>query len=468
MGFETGVLQNRIEQDHLWWKNTVPPFHNLNKRKYYPGFYSLIKQTTLHRALVLMGPRRVGKTVMMYQAIHDLLSEGVRPEKILFFSLDTPLYSNVDLSKLIEIALGSQKSEIENCYIFFDEIQYFKDWEIHLKVLVDRNRKTKFIASGSAAATLKMKSIESGAGRFSDFFLPPLTFSEYIDLNGYQDLLEKTVIDFGGSRDFFRAKDIHELNRHFQNYISFGGFPEIALSNEAVKNPERIIQKDITDKVIMKDLPSLFGIENTLELQQFFNVLSYRTGEILNFKNVSQETKTDTKTVKKYLEYLESAFLIKVLHRVDVTAKRFKNITQFKVYLTNPSLFTGLFGRIEADDERFPHLVETAVFAQYLHREHNYLRYASWKRNGKEGEVDLIQLSPNFHKTYWALEVKWTDKPKLDKLKYFMRKNNIKKGILTSKTTFSDFEDLLIVPNSTYSYVVGKNALDRLNSELND
>ncbi len=114
------------------------------------------------------------------------------------------------------------------------------------------------------------------------------------------------------------------------------------------------------------------------------------------------------------------------------------------------------------DDERFPHLVETAVFAQYLHREYNYLRYANWKRNGKEGEVDLIQLSTNFQKAYWALEVKWSDSPKIDKLKFFMNKNSIEKGIVTSRTIFEDREDLLIVPNSVYAYVVGKNALGSL------
>jgi predicted AAA+ superfamily ATPase len=125
-----------------------------------------------------------------------------------------------------------------------------------------------------------------------------------------------------------------------------------------------VIQKDITDKVIMKDLPGLFGIENTLEVQQFFNVLAFRTGEILNFQKVYQETKTDNKTVKKYLEHLGSAFLIKILHRVDITSKRFKNITQFKVYLTNPSLFTGLFGKVEIDDESFPKPNENEVFVQ--------------------------------------------------------------------------------------------------------
>ena len=294
------------------------------------------------------------------------------------------------------------------------------------------------------------------------FFLPPLTFYEYIDLNNYDTLLDEIEIDFGKKQRFYSCHDIEMLNKHFEDYINFGGFPEIALNADKVKNPEQVIQKDITDKVIMKDLPGLFGIENILELQQFFNVLSYRTGEILNFQKVSQETKTDSKTVRKYLEYLESAFLVKILHRVDVTAQRFRNITQFKVYLTNPSLFTGLFGKVDGKDERFPHLVETAVFAQYLHREHNFLRYANWKRNGREGEVDLIQLSRNFQKVHWALEVKWSDSPTRDKLKFFMYKNGIERGIITSKTKFDNSSNIMVVPNSVYAYVVGKNALDSL------
>lgn len=461
------ILEKRILSDHTWWKdNKIPYYDDFSKRRYYKAFYELIEQSFPHRAIVLMGPRRVGKTVMMYQAIQDLIDKGINPKKICYFTLDSGIFTNVGLDELIQIALQTNELSIEGCYIFFDEIQYLKDWEIQLKVLVDRNRKTKFIVSGSAAAALRMKSIESGAGRFRDYFLPPLTFSEYIDLNDYDNLLEEIEVDFNGPKRFYKSKDIDKLNKHFIEYINFGGFPEIALNSDKVKNPEQIIQKDITERVIMKDLPGLFGIENTLELQQFFNVLSYRTGEILNYQNISEETKTDNKTVKKYITYLEAAFLIKVLHRVDVTAKRFKNITQFKVYLTNPSLFTGLFGKVNVDDERFPHLVETAVFAQYLHREHGFLRYANWKVANKEGEVDLIQVSPNFQKAHWALEVKWSDSPKADKLKYFMYKNGIEKGIITSKTVFKDTSDLLVVPNSIYAYVVGKNALDRLYEEI--
>jgi hypothetical protein len=163
---------------------------------------------------------------------------------------------------------------------------------------------------------------------------------------------------------------------------------------------------------------------------------------------------------------LEAEFLIKVLHRVDVTAKTFQNITQFKLYLTNPSLYTGLFGRIDDSDERFPHLVETAVYAQYLHREHEYLRYANWKIGKEEGEVDLIEVGKNFQEVHWAVEVKWSDSPKAGKLKYFMAKNGLHKGIVTSKTKFEDYKDLLIVPNSIYAYVVSKNALDKLDEEI--
>lgn len=467
MVFHKTVLTNIIKEDHPWWESkTIPNYLEFSKRAYYRGFFSLIQQDFPHRAVVLMGPRRVGKTVLIYQAVQDLIDGGINPKKIFYFSLDTPIYTNLALEELVANGLSIYKVKIEGCYIFFDEIQYLKNWEVHLKSLVDKYRKTKFIASGSAAAALRMKSNESGAGRFTDYFLPPLTFSEYIDLNGYKKLLTKTQIEFGASRPFYLCKDIEQFNQHFVDYINYGGFPEIALHPKKIKHPERMLQKDITDKVIMKDLPGLFGIENILELQQFFNVIAYRTSEILDFQRVAKETGTDHKTIKKYISYLEAAFLIEVLNRVDFSAKRFKNITQFKVHLTNPSLYTGLFGRVESNDERFPHLVETAIFAQYLHRDHQYLRYASWKSGTEAGEVDLIQINQNFQGVHWALEVKWSDTIRAGKLKQFMTNNKLDKGIITSKTSFENYSDLLIVPNSVYAYVVSKNALEYLDEEI--
>ncbi|HUX40691.1 MAG TPA: AAA family ATPase [Rectinemataceae bacterium] len=62
-------------------------------------------------------------------------------------------------------------------WVIFAETQYLKDWEVHFKSLVDSCPEVRFVESGSAAAALKMKSRESGAGRFTDFVLPPLTLT---------------------------------------------------------------------------------------------------------------------------------------------------------------------------------------------------------------------------------------------------------------------------------------------------
>jgi predicted AAA+ superfamily ATPase len=111
-------------------------------------------------------------------------------------------------------------------YVFFDEIQYLKDWERHLKILVDTYPETKFIVSGSAAAALKWHSTESGAGRFTDFLLPPLTFQEYIHLKNLNHLIYKGEIKYGEKQlPYYLTHDIKTLNKEFVHYLNFGGYP---------------------------------------------------------------------------------------------------------------------------------------------------------------------------------------------------------------------------------------------------
>jgi predicted AAA+ superfamily ATPase len=153
--------------------------------------------------------------------------------------------------------------ETKGWFVFFDEIQYLKDWEVHLKVLVDSYPHTKFIVSGSAAAALRLKSSESGAGRFTEFMLPPLTFHEYIHMKGYADLIRPSAVTWNGhvSR-FYTTINIKAINRHFIDYINFGGYPEVIFSEKIQANPGRYIKSDIVDKVLLRDLPSLYGIQD--------------------------------------------------------------------------------------------------------------------------------------------------------------------------------------------------------------
>ncbi len=177
-------------------------------------------------------------------------------------------------------------------YVFYDEIQYLKDWEVELKSLVDSYLKIKFIASGSAAAELKKKSDESGAGRFTDFHLPPLTFYEYVHLKGYSDLCQIRNYSWSGAiTQIPRAIDITLLNNLFIDYINYGGYPEVVFSERIRENPGQFIRHDIIDKVLLRDLPSLYGISDVQELNSLFTMIAYHSGAQFTYEKLSQESK---------------------------------------------------------------------------------------------------------------------------------------------------------------------------------
>jgi hypothetical protein len=82
---------------------------------------------------------------------------------------------------------------------------------------------------------------------------------------------------------------------------------------------------------------------------------------------LSQQSGVAKNTIKRYIVSIESAFLNRTVQRVDRTAKRFRRANFFKAYLTNPSLRSALFAPVDAEDDSMGSLVETAVFAQWLH-----------------------------------------------------------------------------------------------------
>ena len=435
-------------------------------RLYFKLFYPFVVEKDVRRALVLMGPRRVGKTVMLFHCIQQLLAENVNPQKIFFIGIDNPIYVHLSLEDILKLCKQSlNQDNLKGCYVFFDEIQYLKDWERHLKVLVDSFPETKFIVSGSAAAALKWHSTESGAGRFTDFMLPPLTFQEYIHLKEMNHLMYNGEIGYGEKQIPYRlTHDIKALNKEFVHYLNFGGYPEVVLSEKIQSDMGRYVKNDIVDKVLLRDLPSLYGIKDVQELNRFFTYIAYNTGNEFSYESMSKESGIQKDTLKKYLEYLDAAFLIKVLHKVDVTAKRLKRITSFKVYLTNPSLRTALFSPISETDSEMGNMVETAVLSQWMHREKLDLTYARWKEGRNEGEVDLVLVDDKEFKPQWGVEIKWSnryfEKPnELKSLIHFCRSNHFQNALVTSidQLGIKKVEDLLFtfLPASIYSYNIG-------------
>ena len=461
---------DRIRFENPWWIDgkIEQDFNEMPRRPYFELFKPLVYEKDIRRAVVLMGPRRVGKTVMLYHQIQDMIDNGVDPKKILFVTIENPIYNNIGLEQLFQYAKeATGLSDKSDWYIIFDEIQYCKNWEVHLKTLVDSYRRDKFIVSGSAAAALKFASNESGAGRFTDFLLPPLTFNEYIYLKGLERIITPYDLRWNNlNADFFSSSHLDELNRHFIDYINYGGYPEVIFSEKMQSNPGRYIRHDIVDKVLLRDLPSLYGISDTRELNSLFTTIAYNTGGEFSLETLSKQSQVPKNTLKKYIEYLEAAYLIKQVRRIDQSGKRFKRDNFFKIYLTNPSLRSALFSPISATDEMFGNLVETAIYAQWMHRDWFTPWYARWNN----GEVDMVGLSPSTLKPIWALEIKWTnryfEKPnELKSLSRFCEENSLNTPIVTTIDMEGEkvYKALTIqyVPSSSYAYTVGRNTLDK-------
>lgn len=464
-----------VTTENPWWNGGKIPqrFDVMARRAYFEPFATLVTNWEVNRAVILLGPRRVGKTVMTQHLVHYLIQNGTNPHSIMYVSIDTPTYTNQSLQFFVDLQARHHAIDPDTKrFVIFDEIQYLADWERHLKVLVDKNPHIRFIASGSAAAALKLASTESGAGRFTEFTLPPLTFDEYLSFIGKSGLLDAEKVE---KRGYPQSTDIDELNREFVNYINYGGYPEAVVSEYIRMDAARFIKNDIIDKVLLRDLPQLYGITNIQELNKLFTSLAYQTGQEVSLESLAKNSGGISKpTIARYIEYLEAAFLIFKIRRVDNSARTFTRDRTFKVFLTNPSMRAALFSPMSAESENFGHLVETAIISQWFHSTSSAtLHYARWKRagrgkadHGNHGEVDLVKLGPEL-KPQWLVEIKWSDAAVDINYKwlaieeFITGKPSVKAAIFTSKTIFADRlianVNVQVVPAAIYCYTVGRN-----------
>ena len=471
---ETDVLKS-FARDNSWWTSRqaggLP--QNLKERAYFEPFRIIALNWNVHRSVILMGPRRVGKTVMLKQLIGHALSQGLPANRLFFASIDTPLYSGMALERMLDL-FEKQSPHDANArrMVIFDEIQYLRNWEVHLKTLTDRYPNTRFVASGSAAAALRLKSRESGAGRFTEFYLPPLTFAEFLRFRGVEDDL--IVADRSG---LYETGDIDQLNREFIGYLNYGGYPEAVLNEHIQQDVTRYLGRDIIDKVLLRDLPSLYGIQDIQKLNRLFTTLAYHSGQEVNLEGLSSNSGVRKNTISRYLEYLEAAFLVIRVRRVDDSGRTFQRNRQFKVYLTNPSMRAALFSPIDEDDPAMGKMAETAIFSQWFHSSFlENIYYARWKSGRSQLEVDLVGLDPaREFKPAWTTEVKWSDRfvhhpGELKGLVEFGRKHflQIPTVAATSRTlaavTRIDGIQIRHTPCALHCYRLGRNITGRLDT----
>ena len=212
----------------------------------------------------------------------------------------------------------------------------------------------------------------------------------------------------------------------------------------------------------LRDLPSLYGIKDIQELNKLFVHIAFLSGNEFSYESLSQGAGIKKETIKKYLEYLEAAFLIKVVNRIDQNARRMLRVTSFKIYLTNPSLRCALFTPITDNDENIGNMVETAIFSQWIQGGKSDFYYANWAKGREKGEVDLVWTNPATQKAFSLVEIKWTDRfadapTELKSLYHFLDNNpGIREIIVTSKTISKVYDSpkgqILFIPAALYAY----------------
>ena len=283
-------IRRRLAFDNPWWTTGVGidrEYRAWPRRAYFKAFYDLVERRSPRRAVVLMGPRRVGKTVMINQAIQSLLDGGVAGTAILYVSLDTPLYTGLWMEKLLNLFMDEHgHGPGAELFVFFDEVQYHPDWERHLKSLVDSFRDVKFTVSGSAAAALRLE--EPGIRGWAVYRLSPAS-AELFGVPG-----------FPGPQRLGRRRRLKSSTPSSSITSISAAFQKRSWTRQRVPTCRAYIANDIVDKVLLRDLPSLYGIADVQELKRLLTMLAYNTGNEVSYENLSKESGIAKNTLRKY------------------------------------------------------------------------------------------------------------------------------------------------------------------------
>ncbi len=387
-----------------WWKTGAvhPSFTKDYKRFAYFEAMKRLEQTDIRRTVVLTGTRRVGKTTIQYQMIETLLKKGLPPQKIVFISMDHPMLKLSDLNEILDCYHENIYAD-QDAYYFFDEIQYAADWDKWLKTIYDMQPDTKVVATGSASPVLIKGSAESGAGRWSVIQVPTLSFYEYCALIGMNDIeLDKNLRPTAFANLTLQARSnimmkLSAVQNHFIRYLQVGGFPELALASNDLM-AQQIMREDVVDKVLKRDLPSLYNIRNSTELERIFLYLCNVSSNIVSIEAIAKELNGVSRpTVENYIRFLESANLIYLSYPVEMGGQKILKASP-KIYIADAAIRNAVLmdGDILSNPEEMGKMVETAVYKHIAAFYYQKATKIGYYRGGKKGkEIDIVVDYPN-------------------------------------------------------------------------
>ncbi|WP_458461679.1 ATP-binding protein [Paenibacillus sp.] len=382
-----------------WWKTGIinPKMSKTYKRFAFHEAMKRLDQTDIRRTVVLTGTRRVGKTTIQYQMIETLLERGVAPQKIVFISMDHPMLKLSGVNEVLECYHENIYAE-QDVYYFFDEIQYAQDWDKWLKTIYDMQPDTQVVATGSASPALIKGNQESGAGRWTVIQVPTMSFYEYCEILALdrpelpKNLKMTQMLHMTQQERTKVMLQLSKVQNHFNRYLQVGGFPELALADNDIM-AQQIMREDVVDKVLKRDLPSLYKIRNATELERIFLYLCNVSSEIVSIDAIAKELSGVSRpTVENYIQYLESANLIYQSWPVDMAGKRVLK-SKPKIYIADAAIRNAVLmdDSLLTDPVEMGKIVETAVYKHVAAFYYQKATSVGYFRGGKRNkEIDIV------------------------------------------------------------------------------
>ena len=383
-----------------WWRNSsaIKEESKPQKRLAYYEALRMMKHKTLRRFAVLSGARRVGKTTIMYQMIENLIDEGISSRNILYVSFDNPIIKLVNVETVLSVYETLYPIEGTR-YIFLDEIQYTDNWELWMKVIYDSRKDIRLTATGSASPILEKGAADSGTGRWSVLKIPTLSFYEYCRLLQIEEptlpdklriteLVKMSDVELGDLMDRFAS-----LEGHFNRYLTIGGFPELVLSDDDVY-AQRMLREDVVDKVIKRDVLTLFNIRSPLLMEKLFLYLCMNSTEIFSITTAAKELEnTSAATIDSYIEALEMSNLIYLAKPMDVGSKGALK-GKPKIFIADAAIRNAVLmvDDVLSDEKELGVMVETCVYKHIVSFYQGSTARLGYFRKAKDNqkEVDVV------------------------------------------------------------------------------
>lgn len=472
-----------ISKINPWHKNGQVPkaqLESFQRREFQKLIPDLSK---LDMATMIIGGRRVGKSVLMYQLIDHLLQNETKQENILFIQGDNPILIeylkdknllNVIFDIYQKYIIKNSFSELtDTVYIFIDEAQNISKWELEVKSIIDLKYKIKFIITGSSSRELRQGTQNPLTGRIIVQTIPPFSFSDFIRYNvqsqqkeSFETFINKPSHNFktGLAESnieliFLSAQHVvglmskFNIKRKLDEYLYIGGFPWV-LSHKDGDDIHKYL-RDLLTTTISKDILTQVEIRDTQAFERLMVNLCLSSGNIIKYKSLAEVLGLDERSVIKYVDYyVEShwAFISSpyLFHRKVDSVKSGK-----KIYVIDSGVMNTLTFKDETDlknDRQYRgEVLENIIHNHLLSFKQslvgtfqNFIPY--WQEEETSKEIDFIFESKN---GVIPIEVKC--KVNVDEdipvLEYFLKERpSSKLAIITTEEVLEKRGNVLLIP----------------------